>query len=145
MKRTAVGVILVGVIAWGAVTAALVLLSGDTSEPVPGPTAAAEPGDGEQDSAEDVRTLLVSTSGEETISAPREALRASLIEGEIGVGPMTATVLSDENCAPHAEGISHCRNELRLSDGSALTVRHNHDMAEVPCLAPGERIMVVPA
>ncbi|MGZ4137590.1 MAG: hypothetical protein ACXVPX_08475 [Actinomycetota bacterium] len=60
-------------------------------------------------------------------------------------GPMMATVLSDANCAPDADGVSHCLNRLRLDSGSELTVRHNHRMIEVPCLSPGERVLVEPS
>jgi hypothetical protein len=40
--------------------------------------------------------------------------------------------------------ISRCRNVVRLEDGSELVLRHPHDMRDVPCLAPGERILLVP-
>jgi hypothetical protein len=42
-------------------------------------------------------------------------------------------------------GISNCLNRIRLEDGRAIAVRHPHDMREVPCLAPGEPVRVVPA
>ncbi len=56
-----------------------------------------------------------------------------------------AEVLTDEDCAPDSSGISHCRNALRLEDGRTIVVRHPHDMRQVPCLTPGERVVVRPA
>ena len=91
---------------------------------------------------EDVRTLLVSASGGEVVSTPGGPVRASLEKGDMGTGPTMGTVLTDEDCAPDAQGISHCLNELELADGTSLTVRHNHRMSEVPCLTPGEQVMV---
>lgn len=59
------------------------------------------------------------------------------------LGRSTATVLTDENCEPDRFGISHCLNALRLADGRRMTVRHDHDMGNDPCLAPGESVRVV--
>ena len=56
----------------------------------------------------------------------------------------TASDLSDEQCEPYGQGISHCLNRLRLSDGSEIQVRHPHNMDGVPCLAPGENVRLVP-
>ncbi len=56
-----------------------------------------------------------------------------------------AEVLTDEECAPDSAGISHCRNVLRLEDGRTIVVRHPHDMRLVPCLTPGEGVVVRPA
>ncbi|HEU0304839.1 MAG TPA: hypothetical protein VFR32_09700 [Gaiellaceae bacterium] len=53
-----------------------------------------------------------------------------------------ATVLTDENCEPDRYGISHCLNRLRLDAGGQLVVRHDHNMGNDPCLAPGERVTV---
>lgn len=64
-----------------------------------------------------------------------------------GVAPTrttTAVVLTDSNCTPDARGVSHCYNTVRLPDGHVITVRHDHDMRIVPCLAPGESIRLVP-
>jgi hypothetical protein len=58
---------------------------------------------------------------------------------------LDGTVLSDEDCAADAMGISNCLNRIRLEDGRTIAVRHPHDMREVPCLAPGEPVRVVPA
>lgn len=88
-----------------------------------------------------VRTVLVST-GSAPVSQPGGPLHARLLSGRLGAAPMMATVLTDENCAPDAHGVSHCTNRLRMDDGSTMTLMHPHRMSEVPCLAPGERVSV---
>jgi hypothetical protein len=93
----------------------------------------------------DVRTLDVAAAGTTEVSPAGGPLSASYLSGTMPAGPMMATVLSDANCAPDADGVSHCLNRLRLDSGTELTVRHNHRMTEVPCLAPGERVLVEPS
>jgi uncharacterized membrane protein len=93
----------------------------------------------------DVRTLDVAAAGTTEVSPAGGPLSASYLSGTMPAGPMMATVLSDANCAPDADGVSHCLNRLRLDGGTELTVRHNHRMTEVPCLAPGERVLVEPS
>ena len=89
-----------------------------------------------------VRTILVASAGPVGVSAPGRPLRAELMSGSLPSTAVMATVLSDENCAPDAQGISHCTNKLRMDGGAEMTVTHPHRMAEVPCLAPGERVSV---
>ncbi len=67
---------------------------------------------------------------------------AVLLSGAMPHGTVKATVMTDENCAADAQGYSHCRNDLRLADGSVLHLRHNHQMGMVACLAPGEQVIV---
>ena len=74
-----------------------------------------------------------------------DGLHAKLIGGAMPSTPVDATVLSDADCAPDGRGISHCLNRLRLGDGSEIVVRHPHNMEVVPCLAPGERVRLLPA
>ena len=73
-----------------------------------------------------------------------DGLHAKLVRGTMPRNAVEAVVLTDEECAPDASGISHCLNRLRLPDGSDIQVRHPHDMTQVPCLAPGERVRLVP-
>jgi hypothetical protein len=51
-----------------------------------------------------------------------------------------AEVVTDENCEPDAEGVSHCSNNIKLKNGKILRVQHAHRMHEVPCLVPGEKV-----
>ncbi len=73
-----------------------------------------------------------------------DGLHAKLVGGTMPTAPVQATVLTDAECQPDARGISRCLNRLRLRDGSELGVRHPHDMAMVPCLAPGEHVLLLP-
>lgn len=88
-----------------------------------------------------LRTVLVGKSGAPDAGGP---IRAGLIEGRMPGATTTAVVLTDTDCTPDFAGISHCRNELRLADGSTIAVRHHHDMQRYSCLSPGERVRVVP-
>lgn len=94
------------------------------------------------DAGSPMRILAVGTADSGMMSSRTGPLSASLLSGSIPAEPMMATVLTDENCAPDAQGISHCSNELRLADGRLMTVRHDHRMTDVPCLSPGERVLV---
>jgi hypothetical protein len=63
-----------------------------------------------------------------------------------GVAPFAAAdavVLTDESCEPDRFGVSHCLNRLRLASGRELTVRHDHNMGNDPCLTPGESVRVL--
>jgi len=89
-----------------------------------------------------VRSLSVTTRAEPAPSAHPDRMRALLIDGTLPARSTTATVLSDEDCTPDAEGVSHCRNRLRLAGGRRIEVRHPHRMHEVPCMTPGETVRV---
>ena len=62
-------------------------------------------------------------------------------EGSVS-GSHVATVLTDENCTPDRMGLSHCRNAVRLDDGSQLTIQNNHQMSRHRCLESGEKVRV---
>ena len=129
---------------WIAVAVLIVVLAPD--DPVNRDTAASAPTSAHPaPSGEEMRVLMVGTGEDRGASTPGGALVGMLMTGDMPSGEMRATVLTDADCAPDAQGYSHCRNDLRMADGSALTVRHVHRMSEVPCLSPGEEILVVPA
>ena len=92
--------------------------------------------------ASQLRTVLVSTGREPAPSTPGLVLNALRVKGVPPTTRTRATVVSDRNCAPDAQGISRCTNALRVSGNHVLTVRHPHRMMEVPCLEPGERVWV---
>lgn len=69
-------------------------------------------------------------------------LRAGLEKGTLPSGPVVATVLTDENCMPDRQGISHCINRVRIPGEGIVVLRHPHDMNQVPCLAPGEKVLL---
>ena len=58
---------------------------------------------------------------------------------------MRATVLTDTRCNPDARGVSHCLNRMRLANGAVVTVVHDHRMMDMPCLSPGEHVLLRPA
>ena len=67
---------------------------------------------------------------------------AYAISGTPPARTQLGTVLTDTNCQPDSYGISHCTNRIRLANGQALIVRHDHSMMNDPCLSPGERVHV---
>lgn len=90
------------------------------------------------------RTVMVSRAMPMP-SAHERRLSAMLEEGTMPDRPMMAEVMTDSDCAPDARMISRCRNVVRLASGRQIVVRHPHDMTTIPCLAPGERVLLVPA
>lgn len=88
---------------------------------------------------ESQRTVVVGLT--ESPSEPGE-LHGTLVAGDLPSGVHEAEVLSDRDCAPDSEGISHCLNELDLGT-NRITIRHHHRMREVPCLRPGETVTVM--
>jgi hypothetical protein len=77
-------------------------------------------------------------------SAHARRLSTMLEHGTMPAHPMMAEVLTDSECTPDAQMISRCRNLVRLADGREIVLRHPHDMSKVPCLAPGERVRLMP-
>jgi hypothetical protein len=55
---------------------------------------------------------------------------------------LTGTVLTDTDCAPDAQGLNHCHNNIDLGNGRILAVINNHAMNRYPCLQPGQRLAI---
>jgi hypothetical protein len=89
-----------------------------------------------------MRRLMVSADRAPAPSQPGATMRALRLGGVVPRTAAVGTVVSDDDCAPDAVGISHCINGIRLANGRMLSVRHPHRMAEVPCMTPGERVQV---
>lgn len=89
----------------------------------------------------ETKTILVFAHEPSPSTSPTH-LRAGLEKGRFRGGRAEATVLTDEDCMPDQQGISHCRNVVRLADGRILVLRHPHDMDKVPCLEPGETVLL---
>jgi hypothetical protein len=53
-------------------------------------------------------------------------------------------VLTDARCNPDGNGVSHCLNRIRLANGKTILVVHDHRMMNMPCLSPGEHIVLRP-
>jgi hypothetical protein len=136
MLRSAHTIRLTG--AWAA-TALLVALAG-CGGGASAPPSSSQAGE-EATAAAGIRTVRVF----DHVPAPSPSateLRAGLEKGAIPDRPVVATVLTDEDCAPDAQGISHCRNVVRLAGGGAVVLRHPHEMQQVPCLEPGEKVLL---
>ena len=71
------------------------------------------------------------------------------VELESGVLPddvSLLTVLTDEDCMPDEQGVSHCLNRVEYPTASGTqyaALRHHHKMAEEPCLTPGQTLEIV--
>ena len=53
---------------------------------------------------------------------------------------VVGTVMTDTNCEPDAEGLSHCHNIIDLGNGRSIEVIDTHIMSRHPCLSPGQRL-----
>lgn len=138
MKRLLAVVLLLAVLGGGAVA----LLTRDGATTPAGKRAVAVDPHGAE--IESVRSLVVSRT-QPPASRPGLLLHGRLVEGAMPNAPTEGTVLTDEDCGADFRGISNCLNRIRLADGREIAVRHPHAMADVPCLAPGEPVHVVPA
>lgn len=70
---------------------------------------------------------------------------APVIAGSVqplAAGSLVGTVLTDTNCTPDVQGLSHCHNIIEFNDGSHITIRDNHQMSRHRCLRPGEHVRV---
>ena len=127
--------------------AAILLMSGGSATAPPGarPSAQVSQAPGHDTSHQRpaaVRSLAVATGSEPAPSGRPDRMRALLLDGRLPTGVVTAKVLTDEDCAPDADGVSHCRNKLRLPSGKTIEVRHPHRMHDVPCMTPGETVRI---
>jgi len=137
MKRLLAVVLLLAVLG-GAV---VLVVRDDTTTPAGESVVAVDPHGAE---IENVRTLAVSRA-QPPASRPGVLLHGRLVEGPMPNAATEGTVLSDEDCGADLRGISNCLNRIRLADGREISVRHPHDMREVPCFARGEPVHVLPA
>ena len=55
---------------------------------------------------------------------------------------VTGTVMTDTDCDPDAQGLSHCHNIIDLGGGLRIEVENTHNMPVHPCLSPGQRLTV---
>lgn len=91
------------------------------------------------------RTVIIAQAGTQLpISGTDGTLMTTLVEGQVPDGATQATVRTDTDCAPDAQGVSHCHNQLDV-DGTLFTVQHHHKMSTTPCLTPGETVAIARA
>jgi hypothetical protein len=90
--------------------------------------------------------LQVRITAEPVVSRNQIPVLVQLESGDNPAGVDHLTVLTDENCAADADGVSHCLNrvtfETPTGTGEAV-LRHHHRMAEEPCLSPGQSLHLV--
>lgn len=55
---------------------------------------------------------------------------------------VSGIVVTDTNCEPDAQGLSHCHNRINLGNGGSIEVIHTHFMSRIPCLLPGQRVSI---
>ena len=67
---------------------------------------------------------------------------APVIDGKMPRVRTLGVVLTDTECAADAEGLSHCDDQIELSNGARITIRDNHNMMVNPCLSPGDSVSV---
>ncbi len=66
-------------------------------------------------------------------------IQVDLVSGTAPRALVEGSVLSDSDCTPDAQGVSHCRNLIDYA-GARVEVRHHHKMTEEPCLSPTEAV-----
>jgi hypothetical protein len=94
-----------------------------------------------QPAGADARAVLVIPTGERLPHKPG-VVPVVLAEGTVPPHAVQARVLTDEDCAPDAAGVSHCLNRFDVA-GVEIAVRHSHRMHEVSCLSPGELVRLI--
>src|SRR5690349_3126839 len=61
------------------------------------------------------RTLTISASS--VLDSDKNHAHVALLQGKLPAGITQVTVLTDENCTPDSQGVSHCLNRLSYSGG----------------------------
>lgn len=132
----------IGVVAVLSLVGIAVAMLNPGHEPRTSPAASTSQTDNSHNpSAKDVRTVLVGKKS--ALGENNGTLRVGYQSGaQAPVATTDATVTTDENCTPDADGVSHCSNDIRLADGKKIRVEHAHRMHDVPCLVPGERVQL---
>jgi hypothetical protein len=128
-------VIIAGLLVWMVMVVGLVSLGARNATPDMRPVLARNPG---------LRLVVVSSDLERAVT-PGETegiLSARYVSGRLPDAFTRATVLTDTNCQADATGVSHCTNDLQVGN-TRLTIQHDHDMRQVPCLSPGEEVELV--
>ena len=143
MRALKISVAVAMTIALVAVVASAVPRSEPSGPPPPAPSGASH--DAAHEPPATVRTLAVHTGAEPKPTADPRRMRGLLLAGRLPTRAVKAKVLTDEDCAADANGVSHCRNQLRLPSGRTVTIRHPHRMHDVPCMTPGEMVRLRPA
>jgi hypothetical protein len=79
------------------------------------------------------------------ISRGQDPMWVQLEHGMIPDDVNQLFILTDEDCTPDADGVSHCLNRVRFQTAAgwgSASIRHHHKMSEESCLAPGEIVEI---
>ena len=92
---------------------------------------------------EAVREVLF--TDEATVSRGVGPVLVQLHGGTIPADVTRLTVLTDEDCTPEKDGVSHCTNRVEFVSAHVrrtAVIKHHHKMSEEPCLSPGEVVVI---
>jgi hypothetical protein len=93
-------------------------------------------------------TAQASTSKIVRVDRPEKGVGARVTHVRLLQGSVPrrvhALVLTDTRCNPDENGVSHCLNRMRLANGHTVLAVHDHMMMRMPCLSPGERVLLTP-
>lgn len=91
-----------------------------------------------------LRTIVVVPPGIARPTPQGNDILVDLERGAVPAGIHRATVVTDQECAPDANGVSHCLNEMVIGR-TTFAIRHHHNMMEEPCFSPTEQVNVIDA
>lgn len=90
--------------------------------------------------------VRIEITDEAVVSRNQDPVYVQLETGVIPDDVSLLTVLTDEDCTPDEQGVSHCLNRVEYPTASGTqyaALRHHHKMAEEPCLTPGQTLEIV--
>ena len=90
--------------------------------------------------------VRITMTDEPVVSRNQDPVYVQLETGVIPDDVSLLTVLTDEDCTPDEQGVSHCLNRVEYPTASGTqyaALRHHHKMAEEPCLTPGQTLEIV--
>lgn len=90
--------------------------------------------------------VRIEITDEVAVSRNQDPVSVQLDSGVIPDDVSMLTVLTDEDCTPDEQGVSHCLNRVEYATASGVqnaALRHHHKMSEEPCLTPGQTLEIV--
>lgn len=90
--------------------------------------------------------VRIQITDDPVVSRNQDPVYVQLESGVIPDDVTMLTVLTDEDCTPDEQGVSHCLNRVEYATASGTqgaALRHNHKMSEEPCLTPGQTLEIV--
>lgn len=90
--------------------------------------------------------VRVQITDDAVVSRNQDPVYVQMESGEIPSDVTFLRVLTDEDCTPDEDGVSHCLNRIEFDTDSGAqnaALRHHHKMSEEPCLTPGQTLELV--